>query len=63
MANDNYATEERCNCGGLIIFDDDNGVARCPDCGSRESYTVNKRFRVIPPTVAAEEVGKLKGAD
>jgi hypothetical protein len=32
-------TEELCNCGGVLVFDDETGRASCPDCGSREAYT------------------------
>ena len=38
-------TEELCDCGGVIIFDDQNGVAHCNSCGSRESYTTTPAMR------------------
>lgn len=34
---------DRCNCGGMVTFDDFEGVARCQRCGSAESYIPKHR--------------------
>lgn len=39
--------EVRCDCGEILIFDDENGIASCPNCKSYESY--------IPPRNKQEE--------
>jgi hypothetical protein len=44
--------EERCNCGGVIVFDDENGVAHCYRCGSHESYTTPALRERLRLTVA-----------
>jgi hypothetical protein len=47
--------EERCSCGGVIVFDDENGIAHCYSCQSHESYTTPAlRERALKPKTAPQ---------
>jgi hypothetical protein len=38
--------EERCDCGGKLIFNDEYGTAICDSCSSYERYFVNSEIMV-----------------